>query len=157
MKKVILFSFSLFLLFLIFSCAPESAHKAILPASLENTNLEQEFNIVTRLVLIQDSVKTWTNCHETEFPKVDKFDELSWEQKYKCNTFCGYYFLYKGVLITEQGQLVEVGFLSPKELYSSCLLYDEIGSYVKVRTLKDVQVSNVPGYNLSKILMYDPN
>lgn len=139
------------------SCQPDmTGRKAIVPASLENVQTPNEFEIVTSLVLIQDSILTWTNCSKQRVLNPNSIEgESAYYDQWTCNTPYKWFKLYKGVLITNEGSLLDVGFLSQNQLTINDLTQNENGTFIRVKSVNNIQVREVPGYNLNKIFIYE--
>lgn len=140
------------------SCQPDTVgRKAVIPATLENVQTPDEFEIVTSLLLIQDSVLTWTNCSKERVLQPVEIEDKSvkYYDQWTCTTPHGWYKLYKGVLITNEGTLLDVGFLSKEELTINDLNQNDTGTFIRVKTTDNVQVKKTPGYSLNKIFIYE--
>lgn len=140
------------------SCAPENiGRQAVVPASISNVQTpEGEFNIITSLLILEDSVLTWTDCSKQRVLNPNSIEgESTYYDQWTCNTPYQWYKLYKGVLITDEGDLIEVGFLSTNYLSVRDLKQNNNGTYIKVRTLNNIQVKKVPGYELQKVFIYE--
>lgn len=141
------------------SCAPDNiSRQVIVPASIETIQTpNSEFEIVTSLLLVEDSVLTWTGCYNERVLSNSGVDEkqATYYDKWVCPTPYKYFKLYKGVLITEDQSIVEVGFLSDRLLLYSDLEQNQHGTFIKVKALNNIQVKNVPGYSLTKIFIHE--
>lgn len=139
------------------SCQPDTVgRKAVMPATLENVQTPDEFEIVTSLLLIQDSVLTWSNCSKQRVLNPNSIEgESVYYDQWDCTTPHGWYKLYKGVLITNEGTLLDVGFLSKEELTINDLSQNNSGTFITVKTTNNIQVKKTPGYNLNKIFIYE--
>lgn len=120
---------------------------------------DQRFPVVTSLLVIEDSVRTWVNCTQQEMPVQDKkTDYTRIETQYNCTRFNGYYTMYKGVFVLRnnkhEDELFEVGFLSHRKLTKDDLSFDEETPTVLVTVNDRIQIEARPGVALVKTLMY---
>jgi len=140
------------------SCAPDNiGRQAVMPASISNTQTpEGQFRVVTSFLLLEDSVQTWTDCYKQRVLQRDSKEGIdTFYDQWSCETPAQWYHMYKGVIITEDESLVEVGFLSKKYLTIYNLEQNGEGTFVKVKARTDIQVSPVPGYELQKVFVYE--
>lgn len=155
MKKV--FPFLIFAGLFFSSCQSDMVgRKAVMPASLETIQTPERFEIVTSLLLLEDSVLTWTNCSKERVLDPNSIEgESIYYDRWTCNTPHGWYKMYKGVLVTNEGNLLDVGFLSKDELTINNLSQNENGTFIQVKSMNNIQVNKIPGYNLNKIFVYE--
>lgn len=121
----------------------------VVPATFENLNVDnQEFNVVTTLNLVRDSVKVWTHCRMGKVPVVNlKTDFVHEIDQAVCTEFKGFYRIYKGILISEfdgNQSITEICFLSKDILNNDNLLKSNLGTFIKVKSVEDLKLDYYP-------------
>lgn len=144
--------FATILLLMLTSCQRETlGEKAKVPASFQNlvTSPDVTFNVATRLLLVADSVPTWKGCKVEQVPVMHlKTDNVTYNDRLVCQELAGYYYLYQGTLIAQmedskEQSILPIEFLSPHELTAQDLMRTDLGTFISVRTTKELQIESM--------------